>query len=280
MTIRLVAFLTLALMTGCDEFRVQLPTRAAPSEPTAIGSRFDPGTAGVVSGVVTWAGPRPTVPPLRVCTLTPTGAQWLDLPNPNAPAITPAAELAGAVVFLRGVDPDAAALWSHSPVRVEADEERITIIPGGRVGFASVGTEVEFRSVSDSLLGVRARGAAFFTQMLPDRAAVRRRLDRPGRVELTSPAYRYWQIADLFVCEHPYYTRTDDTGRFRFEHVPPGRYEAVCWVPGWEIVATERDPETGAVFRVQYSLPIEVHATVHVTPAATADVRIEVSLTR
>jgi hypothetical protein len=277
MTSRLVGFVAIALATGCDDLRVQLPTRPAGGEQAATSSRFDPATSGVVTGSVTWVGNRPAVPPLRVCRITPAEPRWFDVPNPNAPRITPAGGLAGAVIFLRGIDPAAAAPWPHPPVTVEADDTRITVHPFGRSGFTPVGSEVEFRSASDSLLGVRAREAAFFTLMLPDRTSARRRLDRPGRVALTSPAYLYWQVADLYVCEHPYYAHTDDRGRFRFEHVPPGEYEAVCRQPGWEVVATERDPETGAVFRSAYAPAAEVGVKVHVAPNGTSDVRIDVS---
>jgi hypothetical protein len=278
MTSRLLGFAVVALAAGCDDLHVQLPTPEAGTAPVTMGTRFDPATVGVVRGSVTWVGDRPTVPPLRVCRITATGPQWLAVPNPNAPRITPAGGLAGAVVFLRGIDPAAAAPWPHPPVTVEADDTRISIHPFGRTGFTPVGSEVEFRSASDSLLGVRAREAAFFTLMLPERTSVRRRLDRAGRVELTSPAYLYWQVADLFVCDHPYYAHTDDHGRFRFENVPAGEYRVVCWLPHWETDSTERDPETGADFRAKYHDSGEESVPVRSQPGRVSDVGISVSL--
>lgn len=270
MRFRLVA-VPLILLAGCDHITTHLPTADPEVEPAPLGTRFDPATAGTLTGTVHWTGDRPKVSPVR-------GPQWTERTNPNAPRITPAGTLADAVVYLQGVDPAAAAPWPHPPVAVEADDDGITVRPGGRVGFVPVGGEVAFRATDDSLAGVRARGAAFFTLMLPDRTSARRRLDRPGRVELTSPANVYWAVADLFVCRHPYYTRTDDQGRFRFDRVPPGRYEVVCWVPNWEVVATERDPETGAVFRAKYGRPAEVITPVHLDPQGTTVTRIDVSV--
>jgi hypothetical protein len=266
MTTRLVALVGVAAVAGCDVYRVQLPTTDADGEPAAVGGRFDPATTGTITGAVTWGGDRPAVPAMRVCRFTKAGPQWLDVPNPRAPGIGPGGELAGAVVFLRGIDPGAAGPVAFPPVVVEADDDALTIRPGGGVGFVRCGAEVEFRSASDALVGVRARGAAFFTHLLPDRGSVKRRLDRPGRVELTSPAYLYWQVADLFVCEHPYYTRTDEHGRFRFEGVPAGEYQVVCWLPHWEIDSTERDPESGAVFRAAYRRAGEESVPVRVEP--------------
>lgn len=278
MTIRLVAVTVVVAVAGCDDLQVDLPTPLPAGDPVAIGSRYDPAAAGSIFGSVAWVGDRADAPPIRIYRHATGKPVWHDVPNPNAPRITPEGRLIGVVVYLRGVDPETAAPWPHPPVAVEADDDRITATPGGRVGFVRAGDEVEFRSASDSLLGVRAREAAFFTHMLPDHTTARHRLDRPGRVELTSPANVYWAVADLFVCEHPYFTRTDDHGRFHFGHVPPGIYEAVCWVPGWEIASTERDPETGAVFRAKYAPPAEVGACVRVTTGAASDVRINMSV--
>jgi hypothetical protein len=274
---RLGTLLAATFAAGCDDLRVQLPTREPPGPAVAIGSRFDPATSGMVTGTVNWVGTRPTAPLLRVSRLSVTGSVWYDVPNPNAPRIAPDGGIGGAVVFLRGLDPTASAPWPHLPVAVQADEKAITVHPGGRVGFVPVGGEVEFRSASDDVLGVRARGAAFFTAMLPDRGTGRRSFATVGRVELTSPANVYWAVADLFVCDHPFYTRTDDRGQFRFVQVPPGNYEVVAWIPGWEMVATERDPESGAVFRARYAPPAEVRVPVRVTPRGEADTRISVS---
>lgn len=271
--------LAIALLAcfGCSEPLSHLPPADVIEGSPRAGTHFDPATAGVVSGAVSWDGERPDVSPLRVVVWTRGVPKWMSIPNPNAPQISGGGGLAGAVVFLRGIDPAAATPWSKPPVEVHAADTGITIVPGGRVGFVPVGQEVEFRSESDAILGVRGRNADFFTLMLPDRSPARRRLDHPGRIELTSPANIYWAVADLFVCEHPYYTRTDETGRFELKDVPPGNYEAVCWVPNWEMAQTERDPESGAIFRAKYAPAVEVKSPVHIGPRGTAEVRLGVS---
>ena len=38
---------------------------------------------------------------------------------------------------------------------------------------------------------------------------------------------------------HPYYTVTDESGRFQLTDVPPGEYEIVAWHEGWKVLRQE-----------------------------------------
>jgi hypothetical protein len=42
--------------------------------------------------------------------------------------------------------------------------------------------------------------------------------------------------AEVLVVPHPYYTVTDESGRFKLKDVPPGEYEIVAWHEGWKVV--------------------------------------------
>jgi hypothetical protein len=58
--------------------------------------------------------------------------------------------------------------------------------------------------------------------------------------------------AYLIVSDHPYVGVTGESGEVRFQDVPDGDYELVCWKDNWHIAKIERDPEwifqTGLVF--------------------------------
>jgi hypothetical protein len=183
--------------------------------------------------------------------------------NPNAPVVNPQTRgVAHAVVFLRGVDPRHARPWNHPPVCVEQREKRLVIVQGktmDRVGFVRQGDAVEMVSRDAVFHALHASGAAYFTLTFPDaEQPLRRCLKNRGRIELCSAAGYYWMRAYLFVDDHPYYTRTDEQGRFVLEQVPPGRYEVVCWLPNWNKERHERDPESGLVTRLFFLPPVEL----------------------
>jgi hypothetical protein len=45
--------------------------------------------------------------------------------------------------------------------------------------------------------------------------------------------------AEILVVPHPYYTVTDESGRFELTDVPPGEYEIVAWHEGWKVMRQE-----------------------------------------
>lgn len=107
------------------------PSGAANNNP----ADFQPGTCGKVTGLVTWVGPVPTVPPLTVIHPRPdgTGYDTRTLTPPNAPRIdTFTRAVGGAVVFLRGVKPERAKPWDLPPVSVEIRDSQILVKQGDR----------------------------------------------------------------------------------------------------------------------------------------------------
>ncbi len=252
-------------------------------EGAELPSHFDPATAETITGRVTWTGDIPEVAPFRSWVhLTPQGGDKLVRENPHAPRIDPMTKGAGnAVVFLRGVLPAESRPWDHPPVRVEQDDYRLHVRQGetdSPYGFVRRGELVEMVSRQNEFHSLQVRGAAFFTLAFPDPDQPRsRQLQNTGLVELTSGAGYYWMRAYLFVDEHPYYTRTDSSGRFTLSQVPPGNYELVCWMPNWLEDRHERDPETGLVFRHFFREPVKVTRQVRVGKGESPMVEFEVS---
>jgi len=277
------AILLLAGALGCGDARPQPPPAVAP--PSDAGSRYDPATAGTISGHVHWSAELPVVPPLLE-PINPLAADPLTektpWPNPNAPVIDPSTRgVQGAVVFLRGIDPRRARPWDLPPVRVVQEDRQCHVRQGASdaaVGFVRRGDAVEMVSADPVFHSLHAGGAAFFTLAFPDSDRPRtRRLVDPGVVELTSAAGYFWMRGYLFVDDHPYYTCTDASGRFDLTDVPPGQFEAVCWLPDWREARHERDPESTLVTRLYFRPPWETVQPVELAPNGLAAVDFAVA---
>jgi hypothetical protein len=247
---------------GCDtESPVEAETQPPPP---ALATAFDPGHCGAVTGRVVWSGPIPETPPFLYGIPKADGSFDTHLiPNPNKPDVDPTSRaVAGAVVFLRGVNPAVSKPWDLPPVRIELKNRDVAVVQGDqarRVGFLRRGDAVSIASAEPLFHVLRGRGAAFFSLALPDPDRPQgRTFDTPGRVELSSGAGYYWATANLFVDEHPYYVVTDRDGRFVLGRVPAGAVEVVVWLPGWTVARQERDPESGLITRQSYGPPVEV----------------------
>jgi hypothetical protein len=225
---------------------------------------------------VTWSGPIPVVPPATQ--LLPrsdgSGFDLRQVPLANAPRIDRITHgLDGAVIYLREVNPATAKPWDLPPVVVEFRDAQIKVKQGDRIaqsGFVRCGGSVEMRSAEPLLHTLRGRGADYFSLTFPEPdQPLTRKFDSCGRVELTNPTGCYWQSANLFVCDHPYYTVCNAEGRFKFTNVPAGQYDLVVWHPNWNIVRAERNPETGRPSRLIFAPPLESSRTVFVSRGRT-----------
>lgn len=272
--------LTLVLLVGCD---APVPYESAPVV-TARRPTLEQwtGPTGTLAGQVRWMGPR--IEPTMVETYRPAPGGRADRVSraaPNLPVIDPAAGgVAGAIVYLRGVSATARP-WDHPPVALELNDAWPMIKQGDgpprTVGLAQRGDSITITSRQSVFHAVRARGAAFWTFMLPDAdKPLTRRLDQPGIVELSSAAGYYWMHAYLLVCDHPYCAITDAAGRFEIPRTPAGDYELMAWLPSWDVIRRERDPESTAVTRIVFGPHHEWRRFVSVKPGESAGVEVRV----
>lgn len=251
-----------------------------PEEPAPVtGSRYDPASCGTIAGRVIWAGEIPEVPAVKATLPLALGAKPTTQPNPNTPKIDPGNRaVAGAVVFVRGIDPQRAKPWDLPPARVALRDFRIEVSQGGppaNVGFVRRGDSVEFMSAQDVFHSLSVRGSNFFGLALPEAGRpATRRLDHSGLVELSSAAGYPWMRGYLFVGDAPYYARTDDAGRFVLSGVPNGAVEVVAWLPHWRFAGRDRDPNTGIEVRLRPAAPLEAVRPVTVAPGQTAAVEL------
>src|SRR5262249_35691230 len=136
---------------GCSETATEGEERPTPP-PIRVASQFDPAKTGEIHGRMVWGGSAPALAPYRISAnslLDGENARKMVRDNPHAPKISADGGVAGAVVFLRGIDPARARPWDHPPVRVSLQDRNITVEQGShrsQIGFVRAGDEVEFMS--------------------------------------------------------------------------------------------------------------------------------------
>jgi hypothetical protein len=261
------------VILGCDG---PAPPYANPTAAVQLPASRWSGATGSVTGQVLWSGARP--PALTIETYRPVRggqAERITRRAPNTPQIDESGAVAGALVYLQGASASARE-WDHAPVTLELDDERPMVHQGAgparTIGLVRRGDAITIVSKQDRFHAVRARGKAFWTFTLPDAdRPLTKRLDESGIVELSSAAGYYWMHAYLFVSEHPYGAITDASGRFELPQVPPGDYELVTWMPSWDVIRRERDPESTAVVRIAFSPHHEWRRPVTVRAGAASD---------
>ena len=281
-----LSLLGVVTLPGCEES----PATPEPAEETAAerGCDFNPATAGMIRGQVTWQGAIPQIASYRA-PLSPGNERpkqalhnW---PNPHTPRINPETKaIAGAVVFLRGVDPRRARPWDHPAVRIELRDYQIHVLQGerdGDVGFVRRGDAIQMLSQQPIYHSLKARGAAFFARAFADtNQPCVQRLDQTGLVELSSGCGYFWMRACLFVDDHPYYTQSDAAGYFTLPQVPPGNYELVCWLPDWHEELRELDAETALICRLTFRPAVQITQAVALTPQQTCTTPVVVPAER
>jgi hypothetical protein len=263
-------------LAGCADSPAPSQDHDNPIAPAGIGEDFDEAATGTIRGTVLWQGELPKIAPFKVHGLP--GDYPVDVrkeqPNPNAPRIDPATlAMADVVVFLRGVDLKKSRPWDHPPVAIEQRDRHLLVRQGeasSNVGWVRLGDTIEVTNYDSHFHMLRGRGASFFSLPLPQpNLPSRRRLDKPGVVELSSGAFFFWMHGYLLVDRHPYHTRTNARGEFALEKVPAGSYDVVCWLPNWTVATTSRDPETGFIIQADFAPPLEQVCKMTVTAGQT-----------
>jgi hypothetical protein len=275
----LVAGLVWVMRTGRTPHPLY-PIREPDPLAADLGSSHEPSRCGTITGRVLWSGPEPVVAPIELPITPVLPIRKKDVPNPNRPRVKDGG-LADAIVWLENVDRSRAKPWTLPPVRVALrDFEFVVRQDGaaGRIGIVRRGAGVEFASRESAMHSARGRGAAFFTQMLPEPGKpVTRVLPDNGIVELTSGSGYFWMRGYLFVSDHSYATVTDAEGRFRLDGVPDGDYDLVFWKANWNVARLERDPELIVPVRLEFGPPTVRRQTVSVKAGTSNSVTFSLS---
>ena len=269
-------FILLAIVTIGLLWLMRTPSQPKPLHPLqepdplsiALGQSHDPARCGSLVCQVEWPGDVPTAKPISLFQAKVRPGGKMELPNPNAPRVAKNGGLADTLVMLRGIDVAKSRPWELASVKIELTEADYLIHQGehrGRIGIVRRGSEAEFMARDSTMQSARARGAAFFTQMLFVKdQPVSRTLASAGMVELSSGSGHFWQRGYLAVSDHPYIGVSSESGEVHFDRVPEGTYELVCWKANWHVARIERDPEWLFQASLDYALPVEKKQSIRI----------------
>jgi hypothetical protein len=192
---------------------------------------------GTISGTVRWSGAIPRIPAFpidkdpQVC--DPDSHKTRDL---DRLIIGPQSGVANTVVFLNDISrgkpleiPEARRTLDQKQCRYEPHV--LLVLQNGPLQLKS----------SDAVLHtVHMEGAASYNLPFPftDRPVTRTMLTA-GLVNVRCNGGHSWMNAEIMVVSHPYYTVTDESGKFELTDVPPGKYEIVAWHEGWKLQREE-----------------------------------------
>jgi hypothetical protein len=221
---------------------------------------------GTISGTVKWSGPVP---------------RSLDFPITKDPQICdPDAKktaglerliigadggVANTIVYLKNITSGKAVELPEQ--RRHLDQKHCRYIP--HILLVPQNAALDMNSSDATLHTIHMDGAASYNLPFPfpDRPTSRN-MPAPGLVHLRCNGGHVWMNAEMMVVTHPYYSVTDESGRYQFSDVPPGTYQIVAWHEGWNLVGKEHSYDVlteRSVERPMFSEPRTWEKSVTVT---------------
>jgi hypothetical protein len=98
---------------------------------------------------------------------------------------------------------------------------------------------------------------------------ISKRLTKPGVIRLLCDAHTH-MFGWVYVHDSPYVAITDESGRYRIDGIPPGKYKVSLWHEGFTPRGTDKDG------RPQYEEPRTATRDITIAPKATAALDFEI----
>jgi hypothetical protein len=193
---------------------------------------------GTITGTVKWSGPVPhnlefpiSKDP-QIC--DPDSKKSADL---ERLVIGPQSGVANTIVYLKNITSGKALELPEQ--RRHLDQKRCRYVP--HILLVPQNETLSMMSSDATLHTIHMDGAATFNLPFPftDRPTART-MATPGLVHLRCNGGHVWMNAEMMVVTHPYYAVTDESGRYEFTNVPPGKYQIVAWHEGWGLAGKEQ----------------------------------------
>src|SRR6266849_6046522 len=150
--------------------------------------------------------------------------------------VGPQGGVANTVVFLKNIS-SGKAINLPEPRRF-LDQKHCRYEP--HILLVAQDAELRIKSSDATLHTVHMDGAATYNLPFPfTNQIVSRTMPTAGLANVRCNGGHAWMNAEILVVSHPYYTVTDESGKFQLTGVPPGEYEIVAWHEGWKVLRQE-----------------------------------------
>jgi hypothetical protein len=194
-------------------------------------------SSGTIAGTVKWSGPLPRIPTFainkdpEIC--DPESQKTRDL---ERLIVGPQGGVANTVVFLKDISQGKG--MDIPERRRFLDQKRCRYEP--HILLVPQHGPLHMKSSDPVLHTVHMDGAATYNLPFPfTNRVIARNMPTPGLSNVRCNGGHAWMNAEILVVPHPYYTVTDESGRFQLTDVPPGEYVIVAWHEGWKVVRQE-----------------------------------------
>jgi hypothetical protein len=233
---------------------------------------------GTIAGVVKWSGPVPAPLTLPI-------NKDVDVCDPHSRkrvslerlVVGPQGGVANTVVFLQNIS--AGKAFPPAMARPLLDQIECRYKP--HIVLVPQNSDLDIRSSDATLHTVHMEGAATYNLPFPfPNKTSSATMQTAGLVNLKCNGGHVWMNAEVWVIAHPYYTITDESGKFVLTDVPAGEYQLVAWHEGWTVVREEGTIDVLAqrvVKRPTFSDPRSWEQKVTVHSNAEATVEFEIS---
>lgn len=206
------------------------------------------GPTGTIEGVVLFQGPVPKLPPLPA----PTEPVCQGMSRQNPTVRVHDGKLAD--VLVRITTPSLRVAGPSAPVVV--NQKDCTYTP--RVQGAVLGQKLEIRNEDPTLHNVHTYEGthSLFNNAQPAGAPpILKPLPQDEGVVKVKCDVHEWMLAYVVVGHNPYFAVSDETGRFKIDHVPVGKYELQAWQEryGTRLATVEVKPNQTAQVRFSFT---------------------------
>ena len=200
-------------------------------EAESAHERPDSPRFGRVEGVVKWHGPLPQLEPIPVSKDPHVCAEHGRHERPSEQLIVNPLNggIKDSVVHLVGKFQHGKPLseLKHPDTlnqRLCSYQPRVMVLP--------MGTRLAMTSDDEVGHNIRMAGATQMNLAISKGKRIKRRLQRPGVIQLACDIHP-WMSGYIHVVKHPYYAITDSDGRFELTDVPAGTHKIRLWHEAW-----------------------------------------------